>query len=324
MSKKLIAVASAAALALSALVAVPATAATFAVTDGTNAYANGATSDSPITVAVPSANSITSTGTRTALEFEVTKVSDASTLTVTSTGGVKLLTAAQMALTGASVATVATGTQSITDTSTASAVTFWVYTTSTTAGTVVVNNGGNSKTFYVEGTSTVPYKIAFSGPASAAISGVTTITGTVKDAFGNHLTTALTNSNFVVSALGGDKAGAQTYDAATTPVAGEYVITHSTTTDVYTIKTLNRSDAGPMAVSVKLASDPTKVDAFGDFVASSFFQVNSVDLAARVAELETQIATMRPKANSVTKKRYNTLARKWNAAFPSQKVKLKK
>jgi hypothetical protein len=319
MSKKLIAVASAAALALSALVGIaPASAAVFAVTDGTNAYTNGATEDSPITVAVPSANSITSAATRTALEFEVTKVSNASTVSVTSTGGVKLLTAAQMAETGDKIATVATGNQSLTDTANAAAVTFWVYTTSTTAGTVVVTNGGNSKTFYVKGTSTVPYKIAFSGPASAAISGVTTITGTVKDAFGNHLTTALTNSAFVVSALGGNKLGEQTYENATTPTAGKYILSHSTTTNVYTIKTLNRSDAGPMAVSVKLATPPTKVDAFGDFVDSAFFTVNSVDLAAQVTLLEAKVAKM------VTKKRYNTLARKWNAAFPSQKVALKK
>jgi hypothetical protein len=44
----------------------------------------------------------------------------------------------------------------------------------------------------------------------------------------------------------------------------------------------------------------------------------------RIAVLTTQLAASRPIATSVTKKRYNTLARKWNAANPGAKVALKK
>jgi hypothetical protein len=45
---------------------------------------------------------------------------------------------------------------------------------------------------------------------------------------------------------------------------------------------------------------------------------------AQVAALTAQLAASRPKAKSVTKKRFNTLARAWNRAFPSQAVKLKR
>jgi hypothetical protein len=53
--------------------------------------------------------------------------------------------------------------------------------------------------------------------------------------------------------------------------------------------------------------------------------VNNAGVSAQVAALTAQVATLTATvAKRVSKKKYNTLARKWNAAFPSQKVALKK
>jgi hypothetical protein len=63
----------------------------------------------------------------------------------------------------------------------------------------------------------------------------------------------------------------------------------------------------------------------------AFSSVNAADLAAQVTALTAQVtaltaqlAVSRLIENSVTQKKYNTLVRKWNAAFPSNKVALKK
>ncbi len=54
-------------------------------------------------------------------------------------------------------------------------------------------------------------------------------------------------------------------------------------------------------------------------------------VTAQVAALQASVVAMqaildvsRLDENSVTQKKYNTLARKWNEAFPSQAVALKK
>jgi hypothetical protein len=53
--------------------------------------------------------------------------------------------------------------------------------------------------------------------------------------------------------------------------------------------------------------------------------VNNPGAATQVAALTAQVAALTAQvAKRVSKKKYNTLARKWNAAFPSQKVALKK
>ena len=81
---------------------------------------------------------------------------------------------------------------------------------------------------------------------------------------------------------------------------------------------LNRTSAGSAAFSLKLATPATAVKRFGSLGDTQFFTVNALDLAAQVKALQAIVD------RKVSKKKYNTLARKWNAAFPSQKVALKK
>jgi len=328
MSKKLIAVAAASALALAGLVGIaPANSATgpFAVTTA-NAYStqtvarDGSTSTKAIKINVPSGDVLrsvvnsgtTETGNSTAVYFDVTTPGSTDVVTVTSTGGIKLLTKTQF---DASTApTTATGTQTLTITAVSGDAEFYAYTTSTTAGTVVVSAAGSSQTFHVQGVSFSPYKLAFTAPATAALGAKFKVVGTVKDAFGNDLTTALTVSNvttdFALNTVG-----------ATAPTVATYDATAKTYTFEYTAPTTATGTA--LQISFSTAKQPTKVTAFGDPVNSAFFTVSAVDLATQVTALTAQVAALTVTVNGLTAD-YNSVAKKYNKLVKkSKRVALK-
>ena len=342
MSKKLIAVASAAALALTGLVAAPSVAdpgpfdvTTTQASTGSIANTNGSTADLEHTINVPSQDvlrfdneTIGASSTGTLLRYAVnTPTAGAAISVVAAGGGAKLITAAQYAV--LSTLTSASGTASLSITSdTSGEATFYAYTTSTADSTITVSSAGASEIVYLKGVSLKgnSYKLNFAvSPLASAASGELTFTGTITDMFGNLMT--LASGDVIVDGLGGNLAAS----AAQTEWA------QNATTKVVTFKVANRSTTGAAALSLKAHSTIgvsgviTKVAAFGDPVTTQFFSVNAVDLSAQVtsltaqvAALQAQMADMRTKARSVTKKKYNTLARKWNAANPGARVALKK
>jgi hypothetical protein len=314
MSKKLIAVASAAALALAGLVGIaPANSAVgpFAVSvSGTTSTAttarDGTTSTKALQINVPSTDVIRLTATHatlaqgdsTAIKFDVVTPGATDVVTVTSTGGVELISTTEFD----DDATTATGKQSLTVSAANGDAAFYAYTTSTAAGTVVVSSGGSSKTYYVAGLSLWAYKVNFTAPATAALAGEFSITGTVKDAFGNDLTTALSVADVTTDwtfTLVGATQGAASYSA---------------TTKAYTFKFTAPSTATGTAIN--LAIDDTKkstsVTALGTPVLSQFFTVSAVDLAAQVTALTAQVAALTAD--------YNALAAKWNKRVASKKA----
>jgi len=322
MSKKIIAVAAAAALALAGLVA-PANAAGANLTilpNNTSGVAAGAqgsvtgtglTSDTAFEVAVPSQDvlRLTSTASRSVLSLEISTRSDNAAVTVTSTGAVKLLNATQLA---AATTTTATGTQSLSLTANDSGkVTFYTYNTSTSAGSITVTEAGTtpaSNTVWVKGVTNAAnaYKIAFTAPSTAGVGSTIDYTGTVVDMFGNALTTPV----FTATALGGDvgTASAPTYDSVDKRFEG---------------KVTNRTTAGQIALSINMAISADAVTAFGAKTTSAFFNINAADLATANAALTAQVAALTAQlAATVTKAKYNKLARKWNRANPNNRVKL--
>ena len=332
MSKKLIAVASAAALALSALVVMPtvatATPGPFAV-EATGAATNqtlrdGTTAAKSIQINVPSADvlevneadDVSGLTDSTAIELDIKVPTAGAAVTVTSTGGVKVVSETDWADADSS-----TGVQSLSvSADTAGDAKVYAYTTTTAGGTVVVSSAGSSTTFFVSGLSTSPYKMNFTLGASAPIGGKFTLTGTVKDALGNDLTTPLTAGQFEITILGGSAAIPK---AAGTDAAFDFKYTAATKT--YEFKGDVRDSAGSQAVVIEFANAADEVTAFGDPVNEQFFTVTGADLTAQVAALTAQVAALQATvAKRVTKKRYNTLARKWNRANPTAKVALKK
>jgi len=329
MSKKLIAVASAAALALSALVAIPAAGSVgpFAVTDTqattkSVADTNGSTSDLAHTIPVPSADTVrhlsSDTTNNTLLVYVVTTPVEGAAVTVAATGGAKLITTAQNT---AGNLTTASGTASLSGTSnTSGQYTFYAYTTSTTASTITVTSGSNSKVWYVKGVSAKAngYKLNFTTTSTAtAPGGSITFTGTITDMFGNVMKD-VADTDLVLDGIGGNLAAAIDKSA-------DY--DQNATTGVITFETDNRDTTGASAFSLKLGAGvkATKVTAFGSLVDTQFFTATGVDLAAQVTALTAQVAALQAIVDrKVTKKRYNTLARKWNAANPGSRVALKK
>jgi hypothetical protein len=328
MSKKLIAVASAAALALSALVAIPtvATAAVgpFSVTvtgsQATNqVLRDGTTSAKALQVAVPSSDvlrySVEAGDTSatnvdgTAIKLVIVTPGETDAITVTSTGGVEVVTDTQFDDT-VSAASTATGVTALTDAAAGGTATIYAYTTSTATGTIVVSAAGSSRTIYLAGLSTWGYKVAFVAPATAALSGEFTISGKVKDAFGNDLTTALSVADVTTAwtfALVGTTQGAASYDA---------------TTKVYSFKFTAPAVATGTAISLSIDAllQSDEVTAFGAPVNSQFFTVTALDLTLQVAALQAQVAALTAD--------YNKLATRWNTRYdlkkaPKHKVVLK-
>jgi hypothetical protein len=324
MSKKLIAVASAAALALSALVAIPANAniaivyANAAGTVTPSATAAAATSGSGI-ADVPANNVLefTSTANRSSLiKVTVTTVAK-DVVTATATGAIKIVDDEEDAAGDAYDSTA--GSSTYTDTATTTSVVFYVYTTSTTAGSLTISKGGNTQVVYFKGIAGAAYNIAVTAPTFVA-AGLTpasdNVTVAVSDVFGNNV--ASEAGVVTLAVLGG---GASLDD--TTP-------DYSTTKKTYG-SLLTAASAGSFALTAKITSAPEDVDGLAEAKDTFFVTINSssaadsiTTLTAQVAALTAQLAVSRLKENSVTQKKYNTLVRKWNAAFPSNKVALKK
>jgi hypothetical protein len=320
MSKKLIAVASAAALALAGLVAMPTVA---TATNGpfsvsvvqsetlSRVATNGSTGDLELTVLVPSQDVIrfvdntTSTHTNrdsnTVLRFIVNTPTSGATVTATSTGGTKLLTQAQIT---AGSLTTASGSQSISVTSdTSGDVTIYAFTTSTADTTVTIASGANSTTLFVKGVSPVnnAYKLNFTASPTVALGGKIAVSGTVADMFGNLLT--LTDAEITTTQLGG---------SVTAGTVSESEFAVNATTKVHSFEITASTTATTQAINVAAATPAASVTAFGTRVASQFFSVNVTDLSAVVTSLTAQVAAL--------KADYNALAAKWNKRVASKKA----
>jgi uncharacterized small protein (DUF1192 family) len=319
MSKKLIAVAAAAALAITGLVAVPANSAgpnltilPAADSVGGAVTGNGLTSTTAFEVAVPSRDVLRSTATvsnRSALALVVNTRSDNAAITVTSTGAVELLTSAQVA---ASTTNTTTGTQSLTLTANSSGVAnFFAYTTSTSSGSITVVESGTtpaSNTVWVKGTSGAEnaYTLTAVVPTVAGMGSTVEFTATVRDMFGNAIENAHTITPQV---LGGNSS-----------ITGNMV--WNATTKVYEDSFIARTTAGTTALSIPLTVFADSVTALGARNVTSFTVVSIENLQASITALQAQIAALNAQlAATVTKAKYNKLVRKWNRANPNNKVK---
>jgi len=323
MSKKLIAVAAAAALALTGLVGVAPASATTSLTITGGSADSGATADVAKTINVPSADTLgwstAGNTTATAIRVVVTTAAATGTVNVTSTGGVKLVTTAQYD-DAVTVATSATGSQSLTAAAVSNSYTFYVTTTSTATGTFTVTEGGNTLVRHIKGLAGPAYKLTVTGPTSVSSSVKSDILVKAFDAFGNQITT-LAAGNFTVTYLGGAEVN------TTASATGTAYRSASKDQALYVQGT---ATAGPAAITVALTGNSTQVaaanvTAFGSRDLTKFISINNVDLNAAVTALNAQVAALTAQlAASVSKAKYNKLAKRWNRANPSNKVKLAK
>lgn len=343
MSKKLIAVASAFALSAAALVAVPANAAALSVTaygwSGTETATNTAKTPvrhlSPITNTLNYDNSDDDASTETVVRFFVDGLTG-DKVTVEASGGVKLLeedfdvdsdgefTALEV---GEGV-----GSLSFTFTSSDSEAEFFAYTTSTTAGTVKISANGNTQVFYVASYAGPAYNVSGSFPATVTPNASDDVYAyaTVTDVFGNKIT----GSNYDDPTKEGDYGVSYAFTkdtsrlvlsavGATVASNGDDWIWNSTK-GAWKSNGITTTLNGTVALRMDLDADDLEVG-FDAPIMVAFSSSSSASLADQVKSLTAQVAALQAIVDrKVTKKRFNKLARKWNAAFPGQKVALKK
>jgi hypothetical protein len=181
-SFKKIALAVVAAMTLGTIAVAPANATVMTVAvslNGTANTTNGVIS-TPAALPVPEDNVIDATD---ALRFVATVATGTSVTAVATNATIvsALHTSAAPvgASSGSSSLTIATGT--------GTTATFFVYTKTTAIGTVVINNGGTTLTYYVQGTAGKINNLTVAAPTSGAAGTKQDIVVTATDAFGNKV-----------------------------------------------------------------------------------------------------------------------------------------
>jgi hypothetical protein len=327
----------AAALTSTMLVSPAANAATTTLTVAGSAATGGTVVTTPVALPVPADNSIDAAD---ALKIAITSVDTGTAVSAVATNAtivpaLATSTAPVTASNGSSALTINVGTGTTAD--------FYVYTKTTTVGTVVVTIGGNSITYYVQGTAGALNSISLTAPASGAAATSATLKVSGYDVFGNLKGGATINT--LVSSNGAATATALTTDTAvatvgtkeqtvTLPASGSVVVTAYAT--VATAVTGLAAPVGSVVATVAVR------DLAGELAAKNAeLAVANAALAAEKAgraadKVASDSATATAKAATVTaqvaadlakatyKAEYNALATKWNKKFPKLKVALKK
>ncbi len=306
LKKPLIAIASAMVLAATTLVA-PANAATAALTVNATAVATApTTAANAVALPVPADNSVDATD---ALKIALTGVATGSNVVATATDALLLTTlTGATASSGSATVTIATGTGTTAD--------IFVFTKTTKTGTVAVTADGVTTTYYVKGTAGALNTIKVDAPTAAlGTTAKVNVTGT--DVFGN--------------AVSGSAVALQVVSATAT---NTYSITSGA--DGVATKELTGLTVGSydLIATATVATAVTGLTAPTGFVRGT---LKVVDLAALVAEKDAELAIAKATIADLTAKlalaeakaagnvkRYNTLAKRWNAKFPKAKVALLK
>ena len=304
MSKKLIAVASAAALALTALVAVPAVAMPFGegaqtgnsitISDSGSRASGAGTISDPILIKVPEEGTVVSV---TTLRFDVSSDVKSRAFTVTSTSGIKLLDAVADAT---NKYTAASGSASLSLTTNATGkAEFIAFPTSTTKGVITVTLDGDITQIYMTGTVGAPWDLKSVVYPTVEEKTAAVVTAVVTDAFGNEIQAS--GPLLKVTPVGAGVATlAVTMNYSATTKRFEGTIPAGTTT-------------GQLALGLELnvASNDDKVAAFGK-ADNTAFGVVTVGAAGDVKALRAEIAAL--------KADYNKLAARWNKLVASKKA----
>ena len=347
-SFKKIALAMVAAMTMSTLVATSASAAPMSITSVKKAGTTttlGTAATTPITLPVPTDNSVDTADT---VEFVVT-VDTGTVVSVVATNATVVSAVATSTAPVTASSGSATWSQNV---GTGTTATFYVYTKTTAIGSVAITNGGTTTTYYVQGIAGAIDKLTLAGAESAAAGTSVTVTIGAVDVFGNKI------SGKSISAI----ANGATLDTNTVTTGSG--LTNFGTADVKFVAPAT----GPVTIVAYAASADmaTAVTGFSTPSSSAVKVIAVTDLSAQVADLTAQLAAAnaakaaaetalatekaaraadkvaadaaaakavvdlaKAKADADLAKatyiaEFNALAKKWNAKFPKLKVTLKK
>jgi hypothetical protein len=281
-----------------------------ALTDFTVGQTGTGTAAAPYTISVPSANTLVAA--TNAVTYTISGLATGDVVRVDTTGGIKIMTDISLftaASTGVNVSTLGATTYSATKDN-ATSIVLKLFTTSTTAGTIVMTTTRTglsaTSTTYLQGTVTLAGEHTISAvagvPATMTKLATAALSFTVKDVFGN----AIENDISILALAAQTNLSAITWDA---------------TAKVYKT-TLTAPSAGAFVATIDLGA--AEVAGLADTSDSAVLVINNAGVSTQIAALTAQLAAVTLiKDRKVSKKKYNTLARKWNKAFPSQKVWVK-
>jgi hypothetical protein len=328
MSKKLIAIAAASALALAGLVGVaPASATTAPVvtiidasTDSTDVSAAAQFSATAAVNQANTANVLThgatsAAGQRTTVKFTI-KISEATSrsVAVSTAGGVKMLST--LSGTDKDSAGVTTLTQS--DSTATPDIVFYAWTKSTTAGTVTVVGNGVTTVYYVKGTAGPAYNVVSAVFPTNVTSGATTtsaerVSFQITDVFGNTLTS-------VADGTAADQVKISALGAVNT--SGGATVSYNTTRKQFE-GYLNQATATTVAMNIAINATDLSDNGWPAPVKTAFATAGSVSLATQVTNLTAQVATLTASVSALTAD-YNSVAKKYNKLVKkSKRVALK-
>ena len=303
---------------------------------GSAASTTGASATTAIAIPVPADNSVDAAD---AVKFAITGLDTGTAVTAVASNATIV-----PAVTGTTVVTASTGSATLTvNTGTGTTAEFYVYTKTTTVGTVAVTIAGNTTTYYVQGTAGALNSITLTAPSSGAAGTIATLKVSGYDVFGNPKGGATINT--LVSSNGAATATALTTDTAvatlgtkeqtvTLPASGSVVVTAYAT--VATAVTGLSAPVGSVVATVAVR------DLAGELAAktSELAVANAALAAEKAGRAADKVASDKALADAAAKlatdkaaadlakatyiAEYNALAKKWNAKHPTAKVKLKK
>jgi hypothetical protein len=343
----------AAALTGTVLATVPAHAVpTIAVTVNTVADTDANTLAGAAVVTVPSDNKVDAAD---AVKFALTGV-DTGTVVSVVTSGAFIVPALW---TSTAPVTSASGVTSYTvNTGTGTTAEFYVYTKSTTAGTVTISNAGNTYVYYVKGTAGPAYNLDTTVSTNANTSAVVEYSTKITDVFGNiptattpvvtvigatvsvasassDTTTGISKVTVTYPATAGNAAinfAITATDVDGLPVAVKSVTKFVTVSDLATTlaaeKAGRAADASAAAKALADAAAKAAADLAAEKAGRAADKVaadKALADAKAVAAVElAQAKAAADVAAAAYKAEFNALATKWNKANPKAKVALKK
>jgi hypothetical protein len=305
------------------------------------AATGGTVVTTPVSLPVPSDNSIDAAD---ALKIAVTSVDTGTVVTAVAVNATivpALATSAApvTASNGSSTLSVSTGTGNSAD--------FYVYTKSTSVGSVSITRAGTTTIYYVQGTAGALNSITLTAPASAAAGTSQVLKVSGYDVFGNLKGGATINT--LVSSSGAALATALTTDTAvatlgtkeqtvTVPATGSITVVAYAT--VATAVTGLATPVGSVSATIvvrdiaaELAAKNAELAAANQALATAnaALATEKAGRAADKAAAESAAVTAKAASDLATataaakyKAEYNALATKWNKKFPKLKVALKK
>ena len=317
-----------------------ANAGTVTLTVAGSAATGGTVVTTPVALPVPADNSIDAAD---ALKIAVTSVDTGTVVTAVAVNATIV-----PALTGTTVVTASSGTSTLSvSTGTGNSADFYVYTKSTSVGSVSITRAGTTTIYYVQGTAGALNSITLTAPASAAAGTSQVLKVSGYDVFGNLKGGATINT--LVSSSGAALATALTTDTAvatlgtkeqtvTVPATGSITVVAYAT--VATAVTGLATPVGSVSATIvvrdiaaELAAKNAELAAANQALATAnaALATEKAGRAADKAAAESAAVTAKAASDLATatasakyKAEYNALATKWTKKFPKLKVALKK